>query len=117
LDEKFLRGFMRKFIYDSRWNGEHGIGRFSREVFEGLDNLEPIELDGHPANPLDCFKLTAYLSKRKKFFFSPGYNSPLFFLNRTLITVHDLNHIDIDSNTSFLKKIYYNLVLKRACTK
>ncbi|MBL1822895.1 glycosyltransferase family 1 protein, partial [Klebsiella pneumoniae] len=29
----------------------------------------------------------------------------------------DLNHIDIDFNSSVLKRLYYNLVLKRACRK
>jgi glycosyltransferase involved in cell wall biosynthesis len=48
-------------------------------------------------------------------FFSPGYNSPLFCSSPFIFTVHDLNHLDRDENSSALKRLYYETVLKRAC--
>lgn len=105
-----------KVIFDTRWFGEHGIGRFATEVYDE-DFFQPIKLKGNPVSVFDVIKLTIYLFFNKKFFFSPGFNAPFFFLHRTAITIHDLNHIDVDANTSFLKKLYYNIVLKRACRK
>lgn len=105
-----------KVIFDTRWFGEHGIGRFATEVYDE-DFFQPIKLKGNPVSIFDVIKLTIYLFFNKNFFFSPGFNAPFFFLHRTAITIHDLNHIDVDANTSFLKKLYYNIVLKRACRK
>ncbi|MDA3580291.1 glycosyltransferase family 4 protein [Acinetobacter ursingii] len=105
-----------KVIFDTRWFGEHGIGRFATEVYDE-DFFQPISLNGNPVSIFDVIKLTIYLFFNKNFFFSPGFNAPFFFLHRTAITIHDLNHIDVDANTSFLKKLYYNIVLKRACKK
>ena len=105
-----------KVIFDTRWFGEHGIGRFATEVYDE-DFFQPIKLKGNPVSIFDVIKLTIYLFFNKNFFFSPGFNAPFFFLHRTAITIHDLNHIDVDANTSFLKILYYNIVLKRACRK
>lgn len=103
--------------YDGRWLGEHGIGRFAAEVKKIDFDLIDLPINGNPASKFDVFLLTKFLFRNKGYFFSPGYNSPLFFLRRSVITVHDLNHIDLDYNSSFLKKIYYNFILKRACVK
>ena len=106
----------RKIIFDTRWFGEHGIGRFAKEVYD--ENIfKPIKLTGNPISIFDVLKLTLYLLFHHDFFYSPGFNAPFFFLKRTAITLHDLNHIDLDANSSFLKRLYYNLVLKRACQK
>ncbi|WP_153389390.1 glycosyltransferase family 4 protein [Acinetobacter wanghuae] len=106
----------RKIIFDTRWFGEHGIGRFAKEVYD-KDIFKPIKLTGNPISIFDVLKLTLYLLFHHDFFYSPGFNAPFFFLKRTAITLHDLNHIDLDANSSFLKRLYYNLVLKRACKK
>lgn len=107
----------KKIFFDSRWIGEHGIGRFADEVRRTKLNFEDISLQGNPAGKFDTIKLTYFLFRNRHYFFSPGYNAPLFFLDRTIITIHDLNHIDLNYNSSFLKKIYYKFVLKRACKK
>lgn len=105
-----------KVIFDTRWFGEHGIGRFATEVYDE-DFFQPIKLKGNPVSIFDVIKLTIYLFFNKNFYFSPGFNAPLFFLHRTAITIHDLNHIDVEANTSFLKRLYYKFILKRACRK
>lgn len=106
---------MKSIYYDSRWCGSHGIGRFASEIKKSKLNLIDIPLGGNPADKYDVFKLTNILSKIDGIYFSPGYNAPFFFLKRTIITVHDLNHIDLTYNSSLLKRYYYNFVLKRAC--
>lgn len=60
---------MGNVIFDSRWIGEHGIGRFAREVYSAIDGLEKIKLNGDPASKYDSFKLTQYLSKNSGYFF------------------------------------------------
>lgn len=108
----------KKFIFDDRWIGEHGIGRFAKEVRKCDLDFESISLTGNPAGKFDVLKLTLFLFlKSNKYYFSPGYNAPYFFIKRSIITVHDLNHVDINSNSSFLKRVYYNYVLKRACKR
>lgn len=106
-----------KIIYDARWIGEHGIGRFASEVAERNEGFVKIKNGLKPTSPFDVLFITLHLAFKKGLYFSPGYNCPFFFLNRSIITIHDLNHIDVNHNSSFLKKIYYEFVMKRACQK
>jgi len=101
---------------DQRWIGDHGIGRFARHVLAGQGYC-PIPLTGHPADPLDALRLTRALRSlnREDLFFSPGYNSPLVCPSLFVITVHDLSHIHCPENSSFLIRLYYATILKRAC--
>ncbi|MFS6931853.1 glycosyltransferase family 4 protein [Klebsiella oxytoca] len=108
---------VKNIIFDSRWIGEHGIGRFAKEIRDSGLPLKNIMLHGNPAGKFDTIKLTFYLWKNKDYFFSPGYNAPFLFLKRAIITIHDLNHIDLNYNSSILKRLYYRLILKRACQK
>ncbi|HDS5084901.1 TPA: glycosyltransferase family 4 protein, partial [Klebsiella pneumoniae subsp. pneumoniae] len=108
---------MNKILFDKRWIGEHGIGRFAKEIYRSSTQKMALELKGNPAGMFDILKLTTYLLFHRGYFYSPGYNSPFFFLKRTIFTIHDLNHIDFMENSSFLKRVYYNLILKRACRK
>lgn len=101
-----------KIIFDSRWIGEHGIGRFANEIYDRLPGLTKIILKSKPSNPFDVLQITWYLFRHKGLYFSPGYNAPLLFLNRCIITIHDLNHIDTEHNTNILKKSIMKLYLK-----
>jgi glycosyltransferase involved in cell wall biosynthesis len=101
---------------DQRWIGDHGIGRFARHVLTGLDYY-PVPLGGHPAAPLDAWRLARALGglTRNDLFFSPGYNSPLYCASPFIFTIHDLSHIYCPENSSPLVRLYYATVLKRAC--
>jgi len=103
-------------IYDVRWSGEHGIGRFSREIAARLNIVEYKE-SGQPMSPADPFKLSLTLRKfpANSWFFSPGYNSPILPVIPYVLTIHDLNHIDRHENSSSLKRIYYKTVLRHLC--
>lgn len=75
-----------------------------------------LPISGRPSSPLDPFRLWLYMRKLPpgSVVFSPGYNAPLF-VNRTYIfTIHDLNHLDRPENTSFLKRLYYRLIIRKA---
>lgn len=105
-----------KIAFDSRWSGSHGIGRFAAEVRRRLQIDSDIDTGPKPSSPLDPIFLTArLLFCRNLYIFSPGYNIPLLFHNRYLFTVHDLIHIDVKENSSFLKRAYYKYILRRAC--
>jgi glycosyltransferase involved in cell wall biosynthesis len=101
---------------DQRWFGDHGIGRFARQVLARLD-YRPLPLTSHPAAALDTWRLTRALSKltRDDLFFSPGYNTPFFCPSPFMFAIHDLSHIHCPENSSPLIRLYYAMVMKRAC--
>lgn len=103
---------------DQRWIGNHGIGRFARKVLAGLD-YSPIPLSGHPAAPLDAWRLARALGNltANDLFFSPGYNTPLFCASPFIFTICDLCHIYCPEMSSQLIHLYYATVMKRACRR
>jgi glycosyltransferase involved in cell wall biosynthesis len=102
-------------VYDSRWEGSHGIGRFATEVGRRLNGFDRISISGSPSDATDAIRLTRYLrAKRPKFFLSPGYNAPLGEPCPFAFCVHDLNHLAVRSNSNPLKRAYYRGVLKPA---
>lgn len=103
------------FLYDSRWVGRHGIGRFAKEIMDRIIFDKFVKLKNKPTNAFDCVLILPQILLMNGHFFSPGYNAPLLFQRKAIITIHDLNHIDLPYNSGFLKKIYYKLILKRAC--
>ncbi|MFW8205420.1 glycosyltransferase family 1 protein, partial [Klebsiella pneumoniae] len=80
-------GNTRMIIFDQRWIGDHGIGRFARELFKSNIGKKCIKLNNKPTSIFDVFILTKYLCSDKNIYCTPGYNSPLLFLKRSVITV------------------------------
>jgi glycosyltransferase involved in cell wall biosynthesis len=108
---------MQEIIFDGRWDGMHGIGRFSTEVGSAL-GLQRADLSGNPASPFDCLYLSIKMATRKQdLFFSPGYSYPLLYGGRGLLVVHDLIHLDVPSPYWSLKKLYCDVVLRTACLR
>lgn len=105
-------------FYDSRWSGEHGIGRVSRILDDSLC-LPHLNISGKPSSPFDTFRLFIRMLKlpNNSAVLSPGYNAPIFVVRPYIFTVMDLNHIDRPENSSFLKRLYYRYVMKRAAHK
>jgi glycosyltransferase involved in cell wall biosynthesis len=101
---------------DQRWIGNHGIGRFARKVLADMDYL-PVPLAGHPAAPLDAWRLARALGglTANDLFFSPGYNTPLFCASPFVFTICDLCHIYCPEISSPMIRLYYATVMKRAC--
>ena len=103
-------------LYDSRWIGNHGIGRFAAEVQRRLTYLVPFRSTRPPSHPLDPALLGAMLrGLAPKLFFSPGYNSPLWWPGSFIFTLHDLHHLRVREDSSVLKRSYYQHVIKPAC--
>lgn len=108
-----------QMIFDSRWVGDHGIGRFAGEISSRI-KFKSLRLSGSPSSPMDPIKLTGVLlrnSLRERIFVSPGYNGPLLATCPYIITVHDLNHVDRLENSNFSKRMYYRFILKRVCLR
>lgn len=103
---------------DQRWIGNHGIGRFAREVLARFE-YEPVALATHPAAPLDTWRLARALRRltSQDVFFSPGYNTPLFCPCPFVFTIHDLSHVFCPENTSAAIRLYYATIMKRACRR
>jgi len=103
-------------LYDARWVGNHGIGRFAGELQKLLPQLTPFRARRPPFHPLDPILLGLDLWRKKpKLFFSPGYNPPVGWPGPFVFTLHDLNHLCVPENSSALKRAYYRYVIKPAC--
>lgn len=106
-----------KCLYDARWSGQHGIGRFSEELNDRLLPYEVLSV-GRPMSLFDSIRISIILLFNKKsWYLSPGYNGPLFSFLPYVITLHDLNHVDRIENSNVLKKIYYRVILKNICKR
>lgn len=105
-----------KIYIDERWIGEHGIGRFAN-VLASKIKFTTMNMAGLPSSPFDAirffFRTLTY--SKKDLIFSPGYNAPIFICCPFVFTIHDLNHIDRNENSSFLKRLYYKWIMRRAC--
>lgn len=105
------------FFFDARWIGDHGIGRVARMLDHKLA-LPRLNIGGSPSSPFDALRLLfaiVFKTPAKSCVFSPGYNAPLFIFKPYIFMIYDLNHIDRAENSSRLKRIYYALIMRRAC--
>lgn len=108
-----------RVLYDNRWSGPHGIGRFSAEVRRRIGG-QVFELSGaHPVSPLGLIQTEArpqwrVARHRDVLFFSPGYTPSLSWRGQMAFTVHDLIHLDVAEESSRFKSAYYDQVVKRA---
>ena len=107
---------LSEILYDTRWFGNHGIGRFAQEVFRNLPGFARFEASRHPAHPFDPWLLGAALRQAQpRFYFSPGYNSPRGWPGRFVFTLHDLHHLCVPDNSNALKRAYYRHIIRPAC--
>src|SRR4051812_1523886 len=109
---------MNKILFDERWIGNHGIGRFAYELRTRLHTMSSFRRRRKPWHPFDPVLLAAELwTTQPDLFFSPGYNSPLGWPGRFIFTLHDLNHLSVPDNSNALKRAYYRHVIRPACRK
>jgi glycosyltransferase involved in cell wall biosynthesis len=105
-----------EILYDARWIGKHGIGRFADELAKLLPELQSYQRKRRPWHPLDPALLGLELWRKKpRMFFSPGYNSPAGWPKPFVFTLHDLNHLCVQENSNALKRTYYRRVIRPAC--
>ncbi|MFC5847245.1 glycosyltransferase [Deinococcus petrolearius] len=104
-----------KIVYDNRWSGAHGIGRFSSEIRSRLAGdivditaKDPISLRG-----LLALEIQSIFKKieGEYIFFSPGYTPPVFWNSDLIFTIHDLIHLEVEEEKSNFKSFYYQKVV------
>lgn len=105
-------------IYDSRWIGTHGIGRFAQEIACRLKFKEHYKSNKNPAGLFSAFQLGLWATQKKgSSIYSPSYIPPLLSTLPFSFTIHDLNHIDVPYNSSLIKRIYYRTIILPAITR
>src|SRR4051812_39789180 len=101
---------------DCRYRGTHGIGRFAREVIARLPvEFRELPLPGSPG-PADVVRFRALGLGPHDVVYSPGYMTGLTAA-RTVLTLHDLIHIEDPVERSGLKALYYERVVRPACRR
>jgi glycosyltransferase involved in cell wall biosynthesis len=104
-------------LVDCRWIGSHGIGRFAVEILKRLPQTRRLTSGPKPSSPIDPLYLSWILRAKKRpcLFFSPGYNAPLNSPVPFVFNIHDFNHLYAPSNSSALKKLFYQMFILPAC--
>ncbi|MCW1874107.1 glycosyltransferase family 4 protein [Erwinia sp. INIA-01] len=106
-----------KIYIDPRWDGAGGIGTFYNNI-NHINEYKKINIVGQPFNPVDCWNSSKALMKiNDGVVFFPGYIPPLYSKVPFVFTIHDLNHLDRKENSSVSKKIFYNTVIKKGCSR
>jgi glycosyltransferase involved in cell wall biosynthesis len=102
-----------EILFDERWIGSHGIGRFAEEV--GVrGGFTALKLGGRPLEMMDSLRLSYALKGRKGHFFSPGYNVPLGKPCSYSFTLHDLMQLEVPALKSVVKTAYFEFLIKPA---
>lgn len=103
----------RKTLYvDTRWQGEHGIGRYAREVVSRFStDWSPLSVVGAPSSPREALRRHPQ-EARGQIVYSPGYNVTPRSSARQIVTVHDLIHLEVGGSKGALYRAYYDLIVK-----
>jgi len=98
--------------------GNQGIARFGREVIKRLPNVETLPSSVRLFNPIDPLWLSWVIRRKApSVYFSPGFNPPWRSSVPFVFVIHDLNYIDCSENSDFLRKAYFNNIVKPACRR
>lgn len=102
------------FYVDTSRHGQHGIGRFSQEVVSRL-NLPWTDLAHTMREPLylDIFNPKRMILSKHDSVFVPGFNAGITRAKQYL-TLHDLIHLQMPTESSPLKRIYYERIIRPA---
>lgn len=103
-------------LADGRWIGAHGIGRFSTEILSRLKNATILREGPKPLSLKNLLWQQILLKKKwpHQVFFTPGFNPVLSSSLPYVLTIHDLIHLQFPGAAKWLKKIYYNTLIKQS---
>lgn len=105
----------KHMLYDKRWCSNHGIGRFATELLQ----FERRPAISGPFSDIfkfyDPIKLYLLCKKRGSWFVSPSYNAPVLWSKKSIITVHDLMHINYSEYAGLKNRLYYDFIVKPVC--
>jgi glycosyltransferase involved in cell wall biosynthesis len=103
-------------LVDGRYRGHHGIARYAAEVVPRLQaRLQADVLTSGAPGSTDFLQLGRQLRRREPgLFYSPGFHAAWPTSVRQLLTVHDVIHLDVPSERTRQKTLYYRLILRPA---
>src|SRR5215469_6410069 len=104
-----------EILCDGRWFGQHGIGRFAKNVLARLPEHLELRSGPKPLSAIDPLWLSYQIATRRpSVFFSPGFNPPAVCTRPLVLTIHDLAHIHFPAYATWRRRLYYQLLVKRA---
>lgn len=92
-----------------------GIGRFADSIKNKLPDVGIKKFSNTPASPLAVLQNCKFSRDKHDLIFYPGYIPPLYSKTNYIFTIHDLNHLDRNDNSSNLKRLFYNIFIKKGC--
>jgi glycosyltransferase involved in cell wall biosynthesis len=99
------------FWVDERYEGRHGIGRYSREVLPRISvPWRPLGLSNRVASGVDAVSGGYRMSKHDALY-SPGY-AGFISSARQILTLHDLIHLEHSWPKRFQYLAYYDLLVR-----
>jgi glycosyltransferase involved in cell wall biosynthesis len=99
--------------FDTRWFGEHGIGRFAQELFRRLPGTVPLRIGTGKLSPFDPIASSLAASRlRGGRYFSPGFNPPLYSPLPVVFTICDLIHLRVETESTLVRRLYYRTVVR-----
>lgn len=105
-------------LFDGRWTGQHGIGRYASEITSCLRRSEVAleELDTFPLlHPLEPLWLSWKVARHgPDVYFSPGFNPPLWSAVPFVFMIHDLIHLRFARDYGWRQRAYYQAVVRPA---
>jgi glycosyltransferase involved in cell wall biosynthesis len=105
-------------LVDSRWVGQHGIGRFALQIIPRLRRSGIVleELAPFPSlHPLEPIRLSWQIARRgPDVYFSPGFNPPLWSTAPFVFMIHDLIHLRFARDYGWRQRVYYERVVRPA---
>ncbi len=106
-----------RIAIDTRWRGQHGIARFSREVIARLSIAwTPFAPCVSPLSPINFVSAGLLMSRTGRLLYTPGFNVAPGH-KKQIVTLHDLMHVQIPAEASLWKTHYYNHVVRSAVLK
>lgn len=91
----------------------------ARDIFKGIENIDYIVMKSKFLSLKEQIELPRILNKYKKegIFHSPSFSSSPFLKIKSLMTIHDLNHVRFPQFYSSVHKYYYKYVVKPSALK
>lgn len=85
----------------------------SKEIL-GENNIEYIRIKSKFLSPFEVFELPIVINKYSKdhIFHSPSFSASPFIKNKSVITIHDLNHLKLPQYYSKFHKYYYKFIVR-----
>src|SRR3990167_2480010 len=101
-------------LADGRWQGHHGIARFSAEILKRLKQTDIFTQGPSPLSLRNVVWQNYFLSRKQayKIFFTPGFNPVLCAPLPFVFTIHDLIHLHQPDKGTITKKIFYEYYIK-----